>query len=440
MTQQSLDQAITSGQVAVVVKLLNTGVSINEQDPSNGWTPLHLACHLNNAQLVQLLIEHGADSAMRNYSDQLPADMTPNHDIHSLLSQSYLLEPVDAQVVPRHTASSTSLSGVNSAALAIKQPGTAYHELEILVYTTERNDNYLLGAVFVPATEAMRNVKQRILRELDNTPADFTMSRHNGRHAVPISMKQMEQSVGMHFRQDDVILLTPAEVPAPVPQASMHAVITSSGSNMDIATSSKRPSSYDEIIKLLIVGDSGVGKSCLLVRFTDDSYIPAYVSTIGIDFKSRIIDVDNVGVKLDVWDTAGQERFRTITSAYYRHAPGAVIVYDVTCRASFDHVRSWYADVKQNGEDNVAVVMVGNKCEEEDKRVVSSDEGQMLAMDLGVHFFETSAKHNVNVQELFFFMARTIYRRMDAARVQPQGIQLTPTYGEWMKQRMGKCC
>eukprot|EP00882_Tetradesmus_deserticola_P014232 GHRQ01015128.1.p1 GENE.GHRQ01015128.1~~GHRQ01015128.1.p1 ORF type:complete len:174 (+),score=46.42 GHRQ01015128.1:332-853(+) len=110
---------------------------------------------------------------------------------------------------------------------------------------------------------------------------------------------------------------------------------------------------YDYLIKLLLIGDSGVGKSCLLLRFSEDSFTPSFITTIGIDFKIKKIFLDNKWVKLQIWDTAGQERFRTITSAYYRGAMGILLVYDVTDEASFNNIRNWMRNIEQHASDNV---------------------------------------------------------------------------------------
>jgi Ras-related protein Rab-8A len=137
---------------------------------------------------------------------------------------------------------------------------------------------------------------------------------------------------------------------------------------------------YDHLIKLLLIGDSGisnpifyiyvgVGKSCLLLRFCDNSFTPSFITTIGIDFKIRTMELDGQRVKLQIWDTAGQERFRTITTAYYRGAMGILLVYDVTDERSFLNVANWIRNVEQYASPNVNKILLGNKCDMEDKRV-----------------------------------------------------------------------
>ena len=130
---------------------------------------------------------------------------------------------------------------------------------------------------------------------------------------------------------------------------------------------------YDYLFKLLLIGDSGVGKSCLLLRFADDTYTDSYISTIGVDFKIRTVDLDTKTIKLQIWDTAGQERFRTITSSYYRGAHGIIIVYDITDKESFDNVRQWLFEIDRYASENVCKLLVGNKSDLGSKRAVEFD-------------------------------------------------------------------
>ncbi|KAG0380737.1 GTP-binding protein [Mortierella sp. AD032] len=170
--------------------------------------------------------------------------------------------------------------------------------------------------------------------------------------------------------------------------------------------STPKSASYDYLIKLLLIGDSGVGKSCLLLRFSDDSFTPSFITTIGIDFKIRTIELDGKRIKLQIWDTAGQERFRTITTVYYRGAMGILLVYDVTDERSFSNIRNWFSNIEQHASEGVNKILIGNKCDMPDKKVISKDQGQALADEFGIKFLETSAKSNIGVEEAFYSIAR----------------------------------
>uniref|UniRef100_A0A8C6TUX5 Ras-related protein Rab-13 n=1 Tax=Neogobius melanostomus TaxID=47308 RepID=A0A8C6TUX5_9GOBI len=169
---------------------------------------------------------------------------------------------------------------------------------------------------------------------------------------------------------------------------------------------------YDFLYKLLLIGDSGVGKTCLIIRFAEDNFNSTYISTIGIDFKVKTIDVDGKKVKLQVWDTAGQERFKTITTAYYR-GPwwGIILVYDITDEKSYENIQNWMKSIKENASAGVSQMLLGNKCDIEAKRKVPKETGEKLANDHGIRFFETSAKSSINVDESFLALASDILQR-----------------------------
>ena len=170
---------------------------------------------------------------------------------------------------------------------------------------------------------------------------------------------------------------------------------------------------YDYLIKLLLIGDSGVGKSCLLLRYSDDSFTSSFITTIGIDFKIKPIMVRDSKAKLQIWDTAGQERFRTITTAYYRGAMGILLVYDVTDEASFNNVSNWMRQIDQNAAENVNRILIGNKSDvSSHERQVTFEQGQNLADNYGIKFFETSAKENHNVDKAFYSIACDIVDRL----------------------------
>jgi len=178
---------------------------------------------------------------------------------------------------------------------------------------------------------------------------------------------------------------------------------------------------YDYLFKLLLIGDSGVGKSCLLLRFADDTYTESYISTIGVDFKIRTIELDGKTIKLQIWDTAGQERFRTITSSYYRGAHGIIVVYDVTDQESFNNVKQWLQEIDRYASENVNKLLVGNKCDLTNKKVVDYTSAKEYADQLGIPFLETSAKNATNVEQAFMTMAAEIKNRVGPAAANQTG-------------------
>ncbi|XP_034294114.1 ras-related protein ORAB-1-like [Pantherophis guttatus] len=175
---------------------------------------------------------------------------------------------------------------------------------------------------------------------------------------------------------------------------------------------------YDYLFKLLLIGDSGVGKSCLLLRFADDTYTDSYISTIGVDFKIRTIELEGRTIKLQIWDTAGQERFRTITSSYYRGAHGIIIVYDVTDQDSFNNMHLWLEEITRYASENVNKLIVGNKSDLSSKKAVDYTTAKEYADSLAVPFLETSAKNATNVEQAFLTMAAEIKNRVSSGPTQ----------------------
>uniref|UniRef100_A0A4W5JEX4 Ras-related protein Rab-3 n=1 Tax=Hucho hucho TaxID=62062 RepID=A0A4W5JEX4_9TELE len=170
---------------------------------------------------------------------------------------------------------------------------------------------------------------------------------------------------------------------------------------------------FDYMFKLLIIGNSSVGKTSFLFRYADDSFTSAFVSTVGIDFKVKTVFRNEKRIKLQIWDTAGQERYRTITTAYYRGAMGFLLMYDITNQDSFNAVQDWATQIKTYSWDNAQVILVGNKCELEDDRLVPTEDSQRLAEDLGFQFFEASAKDNINVKQVFERLVDVICEKMN---------------------------
>lgn len=173
------------------------------------------------------------------------------------------------------------------------------------------------------------------------------------------------------------------------------------------------PKDYDFLFKLVLIGDSGVGKSCLLLRFADDNFTDSYISTIGVDFRFRTIHVRDKTVKLQIWDTAGQERFRTITSAYYRGADGIIMVYDVTSSETFDHVEEWLSEVDRYANENTSKLLVGNKADLIEEKEVPEEDAQSFADSKSMSFLETSAKTATNVDTAFLTMAEELIKNKE---------------------------
>ncbi|KAK7067922.1 Ras-related protein Rab-10 [Halocaridina rubra] len=168
---------------------------------------------------------------------------------------------------------------------------------------------------------------------------------------------------------------------------------------------------YDLLFKLLLIGDSGVGKTCILFRFSDDAFNTTFISTIGIDFKIKTIELRGKKIKLQIWDTAGQERFHTITTSYYRGAMGIMLVYDITNSKSFDNIAKWLRNIDEHANEDVEKMILGNKCDMEDKRVIPKAKGEAIAIEHNIRFLETSAKANINIEQAFLELAEAILNK-----------------------------
>ncbi|KAM6961792.1 ras-related protein Rab-19-like [Tautogolabrus adspersus] len=170
--------------------------------------------------------------------------------------------------------------------------------------------------------------------------------------------------------------------------------------------------SFDFLFKIILIGDSNVGKTCVVQNFKSGIFCERQQNTIGVDFSVRTLDIEGKKVKMQVWDTAGQERFRTITQSYYRSAHGAIIAYDITRSSTFNSVNHWIKEVETYGATNVVLVLIGNKCDMEEERQVPFQEACSLANDRGIlAALETSAKESQNVEEAFMMMAKELLAR-----------------------------
>ena len=192
---------------------------------------------------------------------------------------------------------------------------------------------------------------------------------------------------------------------------------------------------YDSLYKILIVGDINTGKTSILDQFTNGHFDGAYISTIGIDFNVKIVPVKNdVKVKLQVWDSCGQERFRSLTRSYYRNANAIIIVYDITNKKSFENAKIWMKEVEQYVDSSVLTVLVGNKSDSYLDRKVQYFDGYTLAQDKKMEFFETSAKHDNNIETLFQFIAEKLYS------LSPKNNTKSKLALDEEKKKKRKCC
>ncbi|CAD5123192.1 DgyrCDS11556 [Dimorphilus gyrociliatus] len=165
---------------------------------------------------------------------------------------------------------------------------------------------------------------------------------------------------------------------------------------------------FDIVVKLLLVGDSGVGKTCMIQRFANHNFRKDYHSTIGIDFQMRNIDLDGQQVRVQIWDTAGQERYESLTKQYYRRAQGIFLVYDVSNEKSFRNIAKWFKNVRECANEDVALTLLGSKTDLE--RAVTESQGKKLAEKLSIPFFETSNVSCENIEEAFISMTKLVLR------------------------------
>ncbi|CAM1312403.1 RAB37 (predicted) [Pycnogonum litorale] len=199
-------------------------------------------------------------------------------------------------------------------------------------------------------------------------------------------------------------------------------------------------SRYDYAFKVMLIGDSGVGKTCLLVRFRDGSFLSGtFISTVGIDFRNKVVNVDEAKVKLQIWDTAGQERFRSVTHAYYRDAHALLLLYDVTNKTSFDNTRAWLGEIHEYAQDDVVIMLLGNKCDMVPERQVKKEDGERLSREYNVAFMETSAKTGLNVDLAFTAIARELkFRRTQGP--EDERFNVSEYVRSHDNQKQGGCC
>ena len=211
---------------------------------------------------------------------------------------------------------------------------------------------------------------------------------------------------------------------------------------------------YDYLFKLLLIGNSSVGKSSLLFRFVENVWDDNFVPTIGVDFVNKIfiiliqklktLEVNGKKVKLQIWDTAGQERFKNITASYYRGGNGVLVVYDITDRDSFENLNSWLIEIEKNANKNVYKLLIGNKSDLEEKRKVTYQEGKDFATSNGMQFMETSAKTASKVQEAFELLTQEIIKasvtKDRGMEKKEKAVHLSSGVSDLSTKPKGGCC
>eukprot|EP00754_Rhynchopus_humris_P046673 Rhum_TRINITY_DN621_c0_g1::Rhum_TRINITY_DN621_c0_g1_i1::g.1993::m.1993/K07881/RAB14; Ras-related protein Rab-14 len=203
---------------------------------------------------------------------------------------------------------------------------------------------------------------------------------------------------------------------------------------------------YDVLMKCIVIGDMATGKSCMLHRFTEDKFLTDCTPTIGVEFGAKVFELMGKQVKMQIWDTAGQERYRGVTRSYYRGAAACLLVYDITSRESFNHVEKWLADARLLAGPDIAVMLVGNKCDlAYTHRAVQADEGKALAEQNGMLFFETSAMSGEYISEAFLKIAKTVLMRQSDLQTlppatDPETIELPAQGKDKPKKKKGFSC
>ena len=169
--------------------------------------------------------------------------------------------------------------------------------------------------------------------------------------------------------------------------------------------------SYELLYKVIIIGDTGVGKSNILSRYVKDEFSSNSKSTVGVELGIKFLKIKNTNTKIQIWDTAGQERYKAITSSYFKGSNGCFIVYDITSESSFNNIENWYAEIQKETSKDIPILLVGNKCDLEDERKVPIEKGKEKAKNLNCAFFETSALKKINIDKIFEELVNNIYEK-----------------------------
>ena len=206
----------------------------------------------------------------------------------------------------------------------------------------------------------------------------------------------------------------------------------------DIDLIRKNSLDLDLKFKLMVLGESKVGKTSLIKRYTKDKFGGVYLTTVGVDFQNKVIKIDDKKICLQIWDTAGQERFRNLAKNYFNTSNGFVIIYDITDRESFKYLKFWAEQISSNAPEGTKSVLVGNKCDLEESRNISIEEGEAFAQKYKIKFFEASAKKGTNINEIFEYLANEIYNEQKSKdRYNSCSIVLSK---DQIKKEKKKCC
>ena len=200
---------------------------------------------------------------------------------------------------------------------------------------------------------------------------------------------------------------------------------------------------YDFLFKMILIGDSGVGKSNILLKYLKNEFQQNTKATVGVEFGTKTVEIDNKKIKVQIWDTAGQERYRSITSAYYKGAKGCLLVYDITRKVTFESIDRWISDLKAAGEEKLSIILIGNKCDLEDQRKVTKEEAEEKAQFHKLAFIETSALNGTNIERAFEELINDVYKNNKQLfkkevnlLLDDKGIEI----GQPKKEEKGGCC
>ena len=195
---------------------------------------------------------------------------------------------------------------------------------------------------------------------------------------------------------------------------------------------------FDLRFKIMVIGESKVGKTSVIKKYTQNKFGGVYLTTVGVDFQDKIINIDDKKIRLQIWDTAGQERFRNITKNYFNSSNGFLLIYDITDKDSLVHLNFWSAQIQLNAPEKSKCVLVGNKCDLEGSRAVSTEEGKMYAEKNKIKFFETSAQDGTNINEVFEYIANEIYKEQKMEMRSVTSSQVLSKEQTFKKKK--KCC